>query len=359
MSFFCNSGVSERFRELSGSIHSAPIPPIRGYGAAPNFRLADSIVIRGMDDIGYLRKTVSAEINLYRSLKPDVIVTENQFSSAISSTVASVPLVTTAASVNLVSFSSPLYREAESIIGVERNFNIIRKEYGLAEISTITELYHGGSMINLAPTLYEIEPELSQLPNILYVGPLLDSSTEIGPLPKEFEKSTNASAVYVYMSVGTLAPNEYVPILCEISESTGIVFIVALREREYQGNGLPHKIGSVHLFETVPGLITIKLCAVVITRGGQNTLMGCILAQRPVLGFPGRSAEADFNLRSVKGFLEIARYPTADFSSARLENLIAEATRRSTSPEYAILAKKLRSAGGARAVLDAIERSVA
>jgi UDP:flavonoid glycosyltransferase YjiC (YdhE family) len=356
VSFFCHPGVADRFRELSNSIHSAPVPPIRGYGAAPNFRVSDSIIIRGMDDVNYLRATVSTELALYRALKPDVIFTENQFSSAISSSIASIPLVTTAASVNLASFSSPLYADRESVPGVEHNFNIVRRENGLPDILSITDLYHGGSAINVAPTLREIEPQLAQLPNLIYVGPLLDSSIEIGPLPDVLKDIQTLKAIYVYMSVGTLTPEEYVPIICVASDIGNLSFVVALRQDNYRGSPLPQTIGRVRLFQTLPGLTTIKKCALVITRGGQNTLMGCILSQRPVLGFPGTSAEADFNLRSVENFCEIVRHPTSDFLSHHLVTLVTQTMAAGIGPAYADLGGRLRSGGGAAAVLTAIEK---
>jgi len=78
--------------------------------------------------------------------------------------------------------------------------------------------------------------------------------------------------------------------------------------------------------------------------------------KRQVLGFPGTSAEADFNLRSVENFCEIVRHPTSDFLSHHLVTLVTQTMAAGIGPAYADLGGRLRSGGGAAAVLTAIEK---
>jgi len=173
VAFFCRKEVKEFItKNIATRIFDAPVPPqvlnIENK-KIKNFTLADSIKIRNMDNLVYLDSTIRAEIKAIKTFKPNVVFTENQFSAAISSELTSVPLVTTAASVNHPKFSSPLYNSNQKTIGVERNYNKILRKYRLRPISDISELSNGRSALNISPTIPELEPLLASFPNNHYV----------------------------------------------------------------------------------------------------------------------------------------------------------------------------------------------
>jgi UDP:flavonoid glycosyltransferase YjiC (YdhE family) len=309
-----------------------------------------------MNDLSYLQHTIDAELLTYKEFRPDIIFTENQFSVAISARLAALPYATTAATVNLPHFESPLYDDGQSTVGVEVPFNKILHSYGLAPVNSICELYHGFAAANFAPTIPEFEPALAELPRVQYVGPILDSSTEISALPELASEALEHQPIYVYMSVGVLPPETYVPILAEVAKVTGLYFIVALRQSHYCEQTLPTRLGSVFLFDMVPGLTMIKRSRLVITRGGQNTLMCCVLAEKPVLGFPGHSAEAHFNLVGLEQTHLVRTCVSTQFTAEQLCALIHQTLEANTHVESADWASRLRQAGRQSEVVASLER---
>ena len=92
------------------------------------------------------------------------------------------------------------------------------------------------------------------------------------------------------MSVGDLTPDLYIPELIKAFHKKPYNVFVSLRESEYNGAALPIQYENVHICRLLPGMSMARRSCVVITRGGQNTMMSCMLAGVPVVGFPGNNA---------------------------------------------------------------------
>jgi len=287
--FFCRRDVHRFVRKtIDTEVFAAPVPPEKVLASAPakNFTLADSIRIRNMDDIEYLRQTVAAEVQVIKGFAPDAIFTENQFTAALSGAITSVPLITTAATVNHPLFESPLYRPQQKVRGIEDNFNLVLRSNALPEIRDISELSNGRSALNIAPTIPELEPLLTSFPNNQYVGQLLFSKLEIGPVNR-MTKAGNGPILFVYMSRGSIRPDDFIPELIRCFEHRPCFVVIAMRTSNFKGRKLPYAIRkNIVLHDIVPGLSTISRSALVITRGGQNTTMACMLAGVPVSASP-------------------------------------------------------------------------
>ncbi len=227
VAFYGRTSILNYLSDFIVEFFEAPTPEPSNNQSAKNFRLADSILIRNMHDYAFIKASVKRELDVIKKFAPDLIFTENHFSASISASVASVPLITTVASVNLPHFSSPLYEEKDSAKGVEENFNKIFKYYGLPEVENISELSYLRSTLNIAPTIPEFEPDLANIPNTIYVGSLLYPLMEVGRLPSELVSLKDI--VYVYMSVGKLTPEKYIPILSSVFRSLELHGVIVLR----------------------------------------------------------------------------------------------------------------------------------
>ena len=308
-----------------------------------------------MDEEAYVEAAVRRELEVYDSWKPDFVVTENQFTIAVSARVSNIPYGATAASVNLPSFVSPLYTSAAPPPAVERAYHSVLARHGIRSSDDIGSLVHEHAKVNLAPTLLELEPDLAVLPRVFFVGPLLDSGIEVGPAPASLAQQDGRSPVYVYMSVGVMEPQDYIPMLREVSRSTQFTFYVASRASSINGQETPFRQDCVHVFDRLPGLTMIRECAALVGRSGQNAVMGAILSGKPMIGFYGHSAEAYFNVQSVRGYPEIIEGKNADLSVERLAELLLRAAANGSSVAYAALGDRLRAAGGLTTALGVVE----
>ena len=285
-----------------------------------------------------------------------MIFTENQFTAAISSALTRVPLVSTAASVNHPSFSSPLYSNFPPSADVVDAFNAVLREYRLPPITDVYELANARSALNVAPTVPELEPLLAEFPNMHYVGPLLYRRMELGPLPQSLKDTSWKLLVYVYMSAGTLKPPIYIPVLEEAFADLDLEIAVALREKEYNGHTLPFKIKNIHLHQYLPGSTMAMHSVMVVTRGGQNTIMSALLAGTPIVGFPGTNAEADFNVRGLAQLGASILGATEDFKRRFLRAAFHEVQVSPANREAAAeLGDRIRQYGGTREVVRLME----
>lgn len=241
VAFFCRKEIQEFIKMMiDARIFTAPAPiQKQREDCIKNFTLADSIRIRNMDDFTYLRSTIKVEIETIRQYKPNIIFTENQFSAAISAELTSIPLVTTAASVNHPKFTSPLYDLDEKVPNIESNFNRILKKYSLAPISDISELSNGRSTLNISPTIPELEPLLADFPNNHYVGQLLFNKLEIGSMEDNFIPR-NSIVIFVYMSKGSIRTDKVVSTIRKLFNKKHFFFLVATREKTFMNIILPY-----------------------------------------------------------------------------------------------------------------------
>lgn len=296
-----------------------PLPPPPDVAAAFPFRLADSIRIRRMDDLDYLRATLRAELLAYRRFRPDVVFTENQLSTTISATVAKIPLFATTASVNDERFCSPLYEEADTLQGIEKGFNTVMEEHGLAAVGSVSELLTRHATKLIAPTSPRLEPLLVDTANLEFVGPLIYSRLDVGRLPFEVAERP---LVYIYLSAGDVPLDRLLSALGDgVARDTGVQFIVSAKGHFGVG---PHLSGGegVRLVDLPPGVSVLRRASAAITHAGQNTTMACLLTGTPNVMFPGRNAERDFNARGVAA-LGAGIYATVDeVTSAELTALV-------------------------------------
>ncbi len=355
--FFCSPKVFPLLQNIDAAIFEAPIPPPPENIAAPDHNLSDGIRIRRMDDLSYIETTVEAELAAFLSFRPDIIFTEFQPTAAISAAIASLPLVSTASWATHPDFSSPSYEESQNIIGVAKNFNIVLEKYNLDSIQNIAELTNFRSALNVAPTIPELDPHVAKFPNLHYVGSLLYPGIELGAIPSELLQNEQYQLIYVYRATGALEPEKYIPELTEAFSSLSFNIAVVLRADSYLGKKLPLRIGNIFLYRLLPGLTIIRRSSVVITRGGQNTLMSCMLAGTPIVGFTDDHAEGNFNTDGVVRLGAGLKCDDNEFHAVKLREMIDRVISDTSYRERAwAIGDKIRTYGGSHATLQLMSK---
>ncbi|CAN5448681.1 hypothetical protein BH10ACT7_BH10ACT7_04300 [soil metagenome] len=289
---------------------ATPRPDSRLAGVGEASSLLQSLEIRGMLDPDYMRSAVKAELDAYRKWKPDVVITENQLTVPISAAVARIPFAATAATINLDSFSADGGRFATT--GAGAAVHAILRESGLDDVETVEQLMHEHASLNIAPTIHELEPLLTALPQVLFAGPILFSPVELarGPVGRR----ASGRRVLVYLSKGLVTLENLAATLAAAFPAHSNTIIVAEREAR-QAQIAEYRRSYGMLVARMPGLTAaLSNTDLVVTRGGQNMLMASLLAGRPIIGTPGGSAEPMFNLAALESYgaaVSIPGVPTA------------------------------------------------
>jgi len=157
------------------------------------------------------------------------------------------------------------------------------------------------------------------------------------------------------MSRGSITSIQVISALRSSFRNTHYVIVVVLREKKFYENKLPYNIEkNIRLYEELPGITIMKQSVAVITRGGQNTTMACMISGTPILGFPGDSAEADFNLRGISNKGAGINCKLEDLGN--LPVLVKEITQRKYHDNTEILGEKIKALGGAQTTIRLIEK---
>jgi len=114
-----------------------------------------------------------------------------------------------------------------------------------------------------------------------------------------------------------------------------------------------HKIGPVSFYPYVPAGDLLPHCDWTICHGGQNTIIQSLSHGVPLLVFPGPIFERRYNAEKVTqaGVGYMGEKP--DFGLTWLEEKLA--TQNDCTVRAAELSRRIRSYGGARAAVEAIE----
>lgn len=358
IAFLSKPTVRDIANRLDINYYDAIIPPLPIRTGIIPYKLADHIRIRQMDDLHYINASVDRELEVFNNFKPDVVFTEYQFTTAISCKIANIPLLSTVSWHTHPEFIAPQFGTTAYSFDVEINYNKILKKHGLKEIYNISDLLINSSVLNIAPTIPELEPQLKSLPNVLYVGSLLFSGIEVSNFPISII-TNNSKNIFVYMSVGELSPDYYIPELIKAFHRKPYNVFVSLRENQYNGLPLPLSIGNIHIHQLLPGISMIRRSDLVITRGGQNTMMSCMLAGVPVIGFPGNNAEPDYNLTVIQNKGAAIKCKDSDFQSESLYVKSIDVIHNNKMKESAeILGKMIRAYKGASAVREWLHNNI-
>lgn len=357
VAFLCKPTFGKIVTRYGYQTYEAPTPrPRTTRPLPPPFRLSDVAVRLGWLEKSYIELAVSREREIIRIFNPDVIFTETQFSVSLSSSLERIPWASATSWADHPSFTSPLYRQAETVRGLERNFNTILREHHLPAIKDVNELAFLRADIKIAPTTPELQPELLKIPDVHFVGHLLSPDLEEGRLPQAIEKwSKHRPVVYIYMSPGDIAPHQWITTIIKTFQHTHFNVMVALAPLclpHYTSLHIPNILFSRHL----PGSAAIRVSDVVITHGGGNTITNAFLWHKPVMIFSHLYAERDYNGRAVERLGAGMNFRTEQFNPrdiVRNLNKIIGDTRFIKNAQD--IGNSIRQLGGSTRALELLE----
>ena len=259
------------------------------------------------------------------------------------------PLVSTACAPAHPRFLSPLappgYRpdRTEAVAG----FNAELDARGLPLVTDASELFFTRSTAKIAPTSPELEPILSDVPDLSYAGWLLYDRMEYGPLPEGLlDRARGKRIVFAYFSAGEIGAEQYTEVLPKAFDGTDC-FVVTACGHDPRLPELPKPTANTAWERFVPGRRILEAASGLLFHGGQNTAMASLLHGVPSLVFPGGEFERDFNARGLERVGAARRLDVSAFTPNRLrEELASVMDDPSFSRAARIHGERLRGFGG-------------
>jgi UDP:flavonoid glycosyltransferase YjiC (YdhE family) len=262
--------------------------------------VVDRRVARGLRPYGKgtLARYVREELELFETVRPDLVVGDLRLSLAVSAPLARVPH---ACIIN--AYWSPYVERAGfplpdhpivRLLGVERAarhfpvalpfvfrhfarpVNALRRAHGLTEIGSLLEvLTHGDH------TLYADVPALAPTralpPSHRYLGYVPWSAPVALPI---WWNRLDPGRPLVYVTLGSSGRVERLPLIVETAASLGCQVVVATAGR----GALEARHPDVHVADYLPGDLAARRASVVVSNGGSTTGYQALAEGKPVLG---------------------------------------------------------------------------
>lgn len=303
------------------------------------YDLSDVAVHLNLTKDDYIRSALEHEQQAIQEFRPDVLFSEFKLTAPITAAKAGLPLVSTACSPADPRFKSPLFSGDKSMDHEQAvsSFNRVLKEQHMELISDVAELFFTRSHVKVAPTISQLEPLLSDVTNIHYVGYLLYDKMELAPLPPEIVDQTQGRlTIFVYFSIGEIGPTEYIRVLPKAFDQSEFHAVVAVGDHP-DVKELPENTPNVTWLRFVPGRSMLQCCKALIFHGGQNTAMAALIHKLPSLIYPGKDFERDFNARSLANVGAAIHATGEDFTPEK----VLESTRKLLEPSVRYAAETL------------------
>lgn len=356
VAILCKKDFGKLVTQYGFTFFEAPSPKPSGIELPP-YRLCDVAIELGWVENSYFEKAIETERKAMQVFKPDVIFTETQLSIPISAKIEGIPWAASTGWADHPKFSSPLYPNHDPVRDYERKINKILSKYHLSPIDDICELAFLRADLKIAATTPQLQPELSIVPDVHFVGYLLSPDMEEGKLPKEIEKwGHDRKIIYVYMSPGDIIPDQWISIITNAFKDSEFNVMVTLSPLALTPDELPN-IPNVKFVTTLPGSTAIRSSDLVITHGGGNTVTNALLQGKPLMIFSHFYAERDYNGRAVERLGAGINFRTEEFTSSSLlshtKKMLSDKSYQTNSIKVGTAMKKF---GGSKRAVDLLEK---
>jgi UDP:flavonoid glycosyltransferase YjiC (YdhE family) len=266
-----------------------------------------------------LERMIEADLELFRRVRPEVILTDGRFSAGISAQLARLPHAA------IVNVSSTRYRalpyvpmfdflprgrrpgpgtagsfldrlnlrlEMAIFDAAMPDFSRLSRKYALAKRVTATDCLAGADL-TLLSDIPEYFPTRDLPPDHRYVGPL---AWDLPMTTPDWWPPATDGGLFVYATMGTTGVPGLFPRLLESLDGLGAQAIVTTGG---QAKGLEAPSPAVRIEEFVDGRLVLPLCDVVVCHGGNGTIYQALQQGKPVIGLPTIPDQA-FNMRRVE-----------------------------------------------------------
>lgn len=321
---------------------------------------------------------LEADIDLFRKIQPDLVLTDGRFSAPISTHICGIKH---AAIVNvssteyralpyipffdgvpswLVSRDSAVWHKLDLFnLWMEmlvfdqamNTFSRLSKKYSLTKNITATNCLVGKDL-TLLPDIPEYFPTRNLPDDYKYVGPL----TWINPSPPPpWWPPKTAGKPLVYFSLGTTGIRELFQSSAELFRSANLPVIMTTGG---QVDGISSKEGELYIEPYLDGDLVMEFADVVVCHGGNGTIYQALAHGKPVVGIP-TIPDQKFNMRRVEALGVGISVAHTDFLANNMV-LLAAVNCVLANPSFKSNALRLKSIisnyNPACAAADAIER---
>jgi hypothetical protein len=326
-----------------------PIPPGRSFGS-----IWLVLMMTGMAGYGYLRRLVKAELDAVDAFRPDILFTEIDPGALLVSRIRGIPISCTFAGVFTVGTGDFAWRKLKA------SGNRVLADYGKAPAEP-QELILDSRTLKIIPSIPELEKDLPDTPDYVFTGSLFRSFRAASE--QTFRPEPGKRYAFVYMGSGSVQLSKAVRVLAKMGGNT----VGAQRALPLQHNN-PQNIQFCVGSQTVAGErrtgnvairhfwdaeTLLPHCEWTFCHGGHNTIIQSLAHGIPLIVFPGAIFERRFNGEMVEkaGAGRVGELP--DFK----ERWIAQAMsgQEECAANAKRLGKKIRSLGGARRAVKALE----
>jgi UDP:flavonoid glycosyltransferase YjiC (YdhE family) len=325
-----------------------------------------------------LDKMIAADRELYRQVKPDLVLSDGRFSAPISTAIDHIPhaaivnvssteyrklpyipffdwlpekLVPQGGSLKLMLDRVNLALEMFVFDNASSEFKKLTRQLKLTKKVTATNCLAGNDLTLLAD-IEEYFPARNLPANYHYIGPLTWKSTLDQP---SWWPPPKLGDLLAYFTMGTTWMGGSFEALYEMIRSRGMKAVIATGGQKT--SGLKSDAEGIYIEEFVDGDLVMELADVVVCHGGNGTIYQALQHGKPIVGIP-TIPDQEFNMRRVCALGAGEKLSLKDFNShpGKLFNLVQKVANTSTYRKNAeIMQEKLAALKPAQKAADLIE----
>lgn len=314
---FVIGGKLKNLLEREGfQCYDFPLPVTRG--TQQDIRsLVDFMEWSGLTDADFARTSVQTEINAIKDFKPDAIFSETRLSSVISAKACNVPIMSIAAWPRHPDFPANIPDYGRNV----STFNKLLDQYGMKKVNHLAELLFLRSDMKISPSIPILEPELSQVPDISYMGYVLDIDVQKkAPDNERYEKDI----ILVYFSVGAISPRLYHDVIIETFGGMKEKVIVSCGYHYELQEGWTSNYQNIQFVPYINLTDIVHRIKLILFHGGQDTMMLSLLFGIPSITIPGKHFEREYNSAALARLGVSEQLPVHGFRVNRLKKAVKD-----------------------------------
>ena len=299
------------------------------------------LMFSGLAHSGYLKRLVEAEMQAARQFQAEVLFTDLDPGAFLLSAITNLPLASAYASIVHTGGDSLPWKL------VSRAGKAVLRKYGLPQ-RNIDEICFAPSILKIIPSIPELDDTDPSRPDVRFVGHLLgDIRKSTGFVPEPGKRY-----VFAYPGTGSVSLDDLKTILPQVFPADGNVICLV----GAQSVSEPYRLGAVEFRPYVPAEEVLPYCDWTLCHGGQNTIIQSLRAGVPLLIFPGAIFERRFNACKVQEAGAGLMGESNEFSVDWLKSALKKQAECADNARK--LGERIRSFGGAPAVVEAMEQLV-
>ena len=267
-------------------------------------------------------KMIDQDLDLFKSIRPDIIISDGRFSAMISAQLAGIKHI------SIVNASSTAFRSIPYIpfikaidINVETDKNICKKIFARFNLAVEKFIFNNtmsifqkissekrlktkvtatnclcGTDLTLIADMPDFFPTRNLPSNYIYIGPITWKSPTSQRLPAWWPVKKNRKKL-VYITMGTTGESGlFQKIYNTLKHIDNIIIVITTGNQSDNILSIPEKI---YVTDFMDGDAIMDLCDLVICHGGNGTIYQALSHAVPIIGIP-TIPDQNFNMRRVE-----------------------------------------------------------